>query len=267
MTTRTYRHIRTRLATGLLRSGAQLSEAHIAQEVGVGRTPVREAFLLLENEGFIEQVPRYGTFVKKAGRHERQSLYELREVLEAYAAGKAAEYMSQGAIERLGALCDEIRDCVRAVRANGGRPNEQIVSRIAIADMTFHIVVLRASGNAMAIKMVADMHLMSQVWGGDRGDPYQLPYRDWVISWREHARIFRAIRRRNGVAASGAMLAHLKHATALALRNYDIQCRAQGGDSVGYEWPREVQEAISRYEELDPDALGNQLLGNVPKTL
>jgi DNA-binding GntR family transcriptional regulator len=256
MTERAYRHIRTGLATGQFRSGAQLSEVGISQEVGVGRTPVREALLLLANEGFIEQVPRYGTFVKKAGRHERQSLYELREVLEAYAAGKAAEYMSDAAIDKLGQLSEEMHEAVRIVRENRGKPTEEALSRVAIADMAFHMLILKASGNPLVIKSVADMHLMGRLWGGDRGDPYKMPLRQWVQSWREHVQIYRAIRKRDGGAASAAMQAHLRHATVTALENYDRQCRSEGADSVGYEWPKAVRDAISRFEELGPDAVG-----------
>jgi DNA-binding GntR family transcriptional regulator len=257
MTERAYRHIRHGLASGQFRSGAQLSDVTISQQIGVGRTPVREALLLLANEGFIEQVPRYGTFVKKAGRHERQSLYELREVLESYAAGKAAEYISDAAIAKLGELCEEIHAAVRIVRENKGQPTEESLSRGAIADMAFHMLILKASGNPLVIKSVADMHLMSRIWGGDRGDPYKTSsLHNWVQSWREHVQIYRAIRKRDGAAAQAAMSAHLRHATIMALENYDQQCRTEGADAVGYEWPKPVQDAISRFDELGPEAVG-----------
>lgn len=254
MTERTYRHLRTRLATGQLQSGTQLSETEISKEIGVGRTPVREAFLLLENEGFIEQVPRYGTFVKSAGRHERQSLYELREVLESYAAGKAAEYMSDASIEKLGTLCEQMRASIRQIRDDDGHASDAVLSAIAIADMAFHMLVLRASGNHLVIRSVADMHLMSRVWGGDRGDPKKISLRIWADSWREHVRIYRAIRRRDGAAAARWMSVHLHNATVAALKNYDQQCRVEGAEAVGYEWPEEVRRAITQFDEFGLDA-------------
>ena len=257
MTGRAYRHIRAGLASGEFRPGAQLVEGSLSSQLGVGRTPIREAFLILENEGFIEQVPRYGTFVKKAGRHERQSLYELREVLESYAAGKAAEYISEPAIAQLGKLCEEIHASARMIRDTNNIPTEEALSRGAIADMAFHMLILKASGNPLVIKSVADMHLMSRIWGGDRGDPYKTSsLHNWVQSWREHVQIYRAIRKRDAIAASAAMQAHLRHATVMALENYDQQCRTEGGDAVGYEWPKAVRDAISRFEELGPEAVG-----------
>lgn len=255
MTERAYRHIRTGLATGHFPSGSQLSENTISQELGVGRTPVREAFLLLANEGFIEQVPRYGTFVKKAGRHERQSLYELREVLEAYAAGKAAEFMGEAAIAQLGQLCDEIHTSARMIRDNGNVPTEEALSRGAIADMAFHMLILKASGNPLVIKSVADMHLTGRIWGDDRGDPIRKTPRDRAQSWQEHVRIYRAIRKRDAAAASHWMHVHLRHATVMALENYDQKCRTEGATAVGYEWPKAVRDAISRFDELGPDAI------------
>lgn len=254
MTERTYRHIRSGLATGQFRPGTQLSESTISQELGVGRTPVREAFLLLENEGFIEQVPRYGTFVKNPGRHERQSLYELREVLESYAAGKAAEYMNEATITKIGQFCDEMLSVARAIR-DKGQATDELLSRGAIADMAFHMLILRACGNPLVIKSVSDLHLTSRIWGSDRGNPHRTSLRDRALSWAEHIRIYRAIKRRDSSGASYWMGVHLRHATVMALEHYDAQCRTAGMDAVGYEWPAAVREAITKLEQFGPDAL------------
>lgn len=252
MMERAYRHIRAGLATGQFRPGAQLSELAIAQEVGVGRTPVREALLVLENEGFLKQVPRYGTFVKTADRNERQCMWELREVMEAYAASNAARYISDEGIEQLGRLSAQMRDLARAVRDAGGVAPQDVGTQAAIADLTFHMLILRNSGNPWLIKIVGDLHLMSRVWCDD---PAHRTVRDWAQSWQEHERIYRAIRRRDSQAATDAMKAHLRHATAMALENYDRQSRTQAAEVAGYEWPQPVREALAKLERLGPNGL------------
>ncbi len=253
LTDQAYRHIRAELAAGELRPGTQLSESSIAKQIGVGRTPIREAMLLLENEGFIQQIPRYGTFVRKAGRHERQWLYEMREVLESYAARRAAEYMSDAQIVQLGELCDEIRTVVREIRDSGKVPTDDMVARLAVADLAFHMLVLRASGNPLVIRTVNNLHLMGRIWGSDTGDPYRRSLRHRAESWREHVRVFRAIRQRKPDQAAHWMSVHLHHATVMALEYYDRQCRTEGADAVGFEWPEKVREALLRIERLGPE--------------
>lgn len=257
MKERAYRHIRSGLAAGQFRPGSQLSEMTIAKEIGVGRTPVREALLVLEHEGFLEQVPRYGTFVKTPGRHERQCMYELREVMESYAASRAAQYMSDSQIRRLKELCEEMLQVARLVRDSNVAPDD-LVTRAAIADFAFHMLIIRASGNSLLVKLVADHHLMTRIWGDDRdnrGDPSKANVRDRAISWREHVRIYRAIRDRNPILAAERIREHLNHAAQMALDHYDRQQRLEGLETVGYEWPAAVREAMNRIETLGSDEI------------
>lgn len=236
MTKRALRHIRNGLATGQFRPGSQLSEVALAQEIGVSRTPIREAFILLESQGFLEQVPGYGTFIKKAKRHECESMYEMREILEAYAARKAALYMTDESIGSLRDLCQELLNLAREVRKGKGEASPEMVTRSIVADLTFHMTILRSSGNSWVTKIVSDLHLMSQVWASDTGDPGQRSLRDWAITWKEHRRIYLAIRRRDPEAAAKAMEAHLRHATKMALEYHDQQSRLESAQSVGFEW-------------------------------
>jgi DNA-binding GntR family transcriptional regulator len=75
--------IRDLIITGKLALGEQLSENTLAEQLGVSRTPVREAFLRLESEGLVEVRPQRGTFVFQYDATELREILELREVLEA----------------------------------------------------------------------------------------------------------------------------------------------------------------------------------------
>jgi DNA-binding GntR family transcriptional regulator len=75
--------IRDLIITGKLALGEQLSENTLAEQLGVSRTPVREAFLRLESEGLVEVRPQRGTFVFTYDATELREILELREVLEA----------------------------------------------------------------------------------------------------------------------------------------------------------------------------------------
>src|SRR6201995_3075492 len=77
-----YKHIHGKLLAGELPAGHVLSEHSLAREIGISRTPVREAIQRLEQEGVLEQIPRYGTVVRRPERRDLEELYQLREALE-----------------------------------------------------------------------------------------------------------------------------------------------------------------------------------------
>lgn len=74
--------IRARIVGGQFEFGEALSEIALANELGVSKTPVREAFLQLKNEGLVEILPQRGTFVFRMTTEQLRQLSEMREILE-----------------------------------------------------------------------------------------------------------------------------------------------------------------------------------------
>lgn len=249
---RAYQHIRSGLGSGEYQPGTQLSEVALAERIGVGRTPVREALLLLEHDGFVEQVPRYGTFVKKISRAERVAMFELRELLEAYAAAQAAQNLNEAAIAKLGELCNQTLEITRCVRDNGCKADDELYGRAVVVDAAFHMLILHASRNPWLIRLVTDMHLMGRIWSGLRGTGSAYPLRVWASTWGEHTRVFRAVRRRDREAAAHWMRVHIRHGAELSLGAYDRQTAAQAAGAVALEWPAEVRDALSHLEQFGP---------------
>src|ERR1700761_5599130 len=85
-TTTAYRFAKERLLDGRFPAGQLLSENEIARELGISRTPVREAFLLLEAEGLLELYPRRGALVTPISPTESDDLLEARLLTEAHCA-------------------------------------------------------------------------------------------------------------------------------------------------------------------------------------
>jgi len=254
---RAYENLRQKLESGQFKPGMRISDGELAKEFGIGRTPVREAFLQLESEGFLQQVPRQGTFVKTYDRHELQCIFELREALEAYAAGKAAEHMEPGEIERLEQLCDqqhaisrEGRDAVRDQKTHERSFPKELVERSAMADLAFHFVILHASANPFLNHIVGNYRLMTRVWTAERNDPYHTTMRTWVATWRDHHRILRAIKRRDPEAARHWMSYHLSRASASALRYYD-QVRRKSLAGRQTQWARPILDSIMQFETAE----------------
>ena len=96
-----YEVIRTKILSGVLKPGSRLSDELLARELGISRSPVREAISQLASEGMVDYRPRTGAYVKGPDRCELEELYEIREPLERYAARKAAAGISPEGIARL----------------------------------------------------------------------------------------------------------------------------------------------------------------------
>lgn len=93
--------LRKAIIEGSFEPGDRLVETYIAENMGVSRTPVREAFRQLEIEGLAENVPRKGTIVKGISKKDILEIYEIREMLEGLSARLACSNISEQQIDDL----------------------------------------------------------------------------------------------------------------------------------------------------------------------
>jgi DNA-binding GntR family transcriptional regulator len=103
-----YYAIRDRIVSLRLRPGAVINERALIEDLGIGRTPVREALRRLAQEQLVEVYPRRGMFVTTVEIRDLASLCEVRSVLESHAAGLAATRATEDDRLRLSALVDEL---------------------------------------------------------------------------------------------------------------------------------------------------------------
>jgi DNA-binding GntR family transcriptional regulator len=96
--------IRDRIVKGDFQLGEALSETTLAAELGISKTPVREAFLLLKTEGLVDVVPQRGTFVFRIDAAEADKLSEFRGVLETSALRMAMDKGASGLGRALDAI-------------------------------------------------------------------------------------------------------------------------------------------------------------------
>ncbi len=99
--------LRERIVGGQLPFGARISDKALAEELGASRTPVREALLALQGEGFVTMLPQSGTFVFDPGIREIGAICELRGVMEAGALRIAAERDARRLVATLGEIVSE----------------------------------------------------------------------------------------------------------------------------------------------------------------
>ncbi|MGD9211337.1 MAG: GntR family transcriptional regulator [Desulfobacteraceae bacterium] len=96
-----YEHLRDQILNHTIEPSSRLVEAQIAKEIGISRTPVREALHLLEKDGFVESVPRVGYYVKKLAMDELDEIFEIRLVNEKLACRWAIEKIDETSLKAL----------------------------------------------------------------------------------------------------------------------------------------------------------------------
>jgi len=226
---RAYRHLQQRILSGDLPAGAVVSELSLAKEIGIGRTPVREAIRQLQLEGLVEQVPRYGTIVCKPGRQDLIELYQVREALEPYAVGLAAERISGADLAVLEKLCDKVRSIAHELRdSRAERLEGSLLQLFLSADMAFHMLLIRAAGSGRIVKIVGDTRMFNRIFGVQRH------VHDLAIVARAlhfHRRILRAVKKKDAEEASRWTALHIRTGLRQVLRQFD-QSQADSNPSL-----------------------------------
>lgn len=161
-----YRHLQGKLVSGSLVSGSVLSEVALSKELGISRTPLREAIGQLVAEGFLEQLPNRGTVVAQGTRRDIVELYELREALEVHAVAQVAKAgLRPAQVEELGRIANAILDLRQQLEQEGkSRLDPARMRNFVNIDLAFHTGLLRAGGNGRILKVVADTRLLIRIF-------------------------------------------------------------------------------------------------------
>lgn len=143
---RVYQHVRSRVLDQTYAGGELLTEGEVAAEVGVSRTPVREALLRLEAEGLLRLYPKRGALVVPVTATEAREVLQARAVVETWAAREAVSHR-----HTLVPTLTELLDRMREHAADGA------VRSFAAADRAFHEAVVGAGGNSILSRFYASL--------------------------------------------------------------------------------------------------------------
>jgi DNA-binding GntR family transcriptional regulator len=213
LTARAYRSLRRMIVEGRVHPRQRLSHRALSKDLGIGRSPVRDALLQLEAEGLIEHRPSSGIYLRELTPRELEGIYELRLVNEPYAAEKAADRAEAAQLATLRRLCDDMTAIASKPDLRKWFAKAENRRRFCRLDMEFHQTVLEASGNPIAAKLFSAAQLLALTFAWDLG--YGKP--EWFaeIMGRTasgHRAIYEAIRRRDARGAREAMTAHVSWA-------------------------------------------------------
>lgn len=139
--------LREAIRNGILEPGERLMEIQIAEELGVSRTPVREAIRKLELEGYVIMLPRRGTYVANLSIKDINEVYEIRASIDALAAGLAAERITP----------DELEQMERMLVATAEAFERGNMELVVECDTKFHDVLYCASRNDRLVGIINNL--------------------------------------------------------------------------------------------------------------
>lgn len=139
-------HVRDGILDGRYEPGSLLTEGGVADEVGVSRTPVREAMLRLEGDGLLRLYPKRGALVLPVTAGEAQDVFEARELVEGFAAARVWARRDE-LVPLLAAHLADMRRCRDADDVRG----------LAESDRAFHAVMVEAAGNAVLTRLYGSL--------------------------------------------------------------------------------------------------------------
>ena len=193
----TYQTIIASIGQGKLKAGQRLTEAWLTAELGVSRGSVREAMHRLSSDGIIEFYPNRGAVVRRLTRQDLAEFFQIRTVLESFAARRAAERINEaGARDRVIAMVEEI-ERLQVAPSGETFPNH---------DTDLHNLILELSGN----------NLLHQEWRRMRQSRFRMNYlansppEQIGSSLQEHRKILLAVLDGDAAAASAAASDHVE---------------------------------------------------------
>jgi len=138
--------LRSDIIKGTYKDGERLVEPKLAEMLGISRTPIREALRQLENEGFVEIVPRKGAVVKELTLKDIDDLYAIKANLEGLAAKQATENISEKDIEKLNSINEKFH------KISSGKTN--IIEEYLKYNLDFHNMFIVLSKNHKLIEIL-----------------------------------------------------------------------------------------------------------------
>jgi DNA-binding GntR family transcriptional regulator len=193
-------HLRRAILEGKLAPGTVLRQEHLARQLHVSRTPLREALIALEREGFITIAPTGAASVVSLDARDALEIMDLREIVDGLAARLLAQRGMSAELDR------ELTALAKVMRTNAAGDQH----RYLVANASFHVKIVEASGHARLQQFIPLVRMSSQVvyirlqnHGG------RLAH-----SADEHGRVLDAIRAGDADSAERLAREHVRNATA-----------------------------------------------------
>jgi DNA-binding GntR family transcriptional regulator len=208
-----YENLKAAILNGKFVVGVSYNELELARELGVSRTPVREALLRLAAEKLIIFQPRRGITVNYFSKKDIEDLFELRQAIEELAATQVVENLSDDQIKKVKSIIKEQEECIK---------NNYEEKRFLEIDKRFHLFLIEASGNRFMVQTFNTIRDYITITAREalmaEGRPSEVVF--------EHKAIFKTLSEKNLERVKEAIKKHLAN-TKLSVMKYHIENKVQ----------------------------------------
>jgi GntR family transcriptional regulator, rspAB operon transcriptional repressor len=201
---RAYEKIKDRIIYFDLRPGDKIFESEFAKDLKISRTPVREALLMLENEGLVECHDRLGFIVKKLSIKDAREFLSIRRVIETYAIPLIMERISPDEIRSLAKNIEESRKCAR----------EKDLQSIIRCETEFHKIIYKSTKSGPFFETISGVVDKLQ-WLRAIGLSAEGAVDDSID---EHQEMLKAIEKKDSKALEKMIQLHIEHAS----KNFEL---------------------------------------------
>lgn len=200
------------ILNGKYKSGDSLIETKLSEELGVSRTPIREAIRQLELEGLVQTIPNKGAIVTGLSPKDIDDIYTIRLAIEGIAARWAAENITE----------EELKELKHSLELEEFYTEKNDLEQILKLDTKFHETIYRASKSKPLMNMLSNFHHYIQ-----RARTYSLGMSGRAKeALEEHEAIYEAISKKDSKEAEELTIEHVKKASLNRLKgersNYGV---------------------------------------------
>lgn len=198
-----FEKLRDNILSGVYREKEELKEAAVGEELGVSRTPVREALRQLELEGLVKIIPNKGAYVTGITPKDVKDIYKIRSMLEGLCARWATEHITEEQMTQL-------EEILLLSEFHLKKPSEGRAEQMAELDGRFHEVLYEASDSRILKHMLSDFHKYVQM-----ARKMSVGFKDRAEkSLEEHRGILEAIREKDADLAEEMANRHIMNVIA-----------------------------------------------------
>lgn len=232
-----YKKLKQQIIHGDIEPGERLRQGQVAGSLKASRTPVREAFRRLEQDGLVERLPQGGVRVTPLDINTIREVFGIRKVLEAYAIELACEHITPEEIKNLKRLLSQ----ARGLLASGPHDLENKIMNLFELNSEFHDAIYRAAENFYLWSMINSLrNIVSRLrFLGLRS------YKNWSRAWKEHGQLIEFLQKRDRQAAVKLMQIHLANAAKDVLTGMKMSGKIKIAEEH-----REIFEKILQEEHL-----------------
>jgi DNA-binding GntR family transcriptional regulator len=190
-----YELLKRKIISGELTAGTILNEAELADQLTIGKTPTREALIMLAHEGFVDALPRVGYAVTRLTLQDMLEIFTLRIILEVEAIGIASERITDNDINKL--VANNKEEAALAKR----KADASLRERGYQVNREFHQIIAQATGNNRLAHIIQS--LIDDLERALSFDPY-------IADPTQHNDIILHLTNRDKVKAQAAMRRHIE---------------------------------------------------------